>query len=146
MPHEWTAEHKEMVRTLVAEAKSATEVARLMPFPCTRNMIIGMVRRAKLGPFITKDGNEYPKTEKPKKIRVAKPRPVKAVKAPEVVKPKEAGPLNITLMELTERTCKWPTEGEREHQLFCGHEHKLGVSYCAAHAALMYYPKQPRVR
>lgn len=54
------------------------------------------------------------------------------IEAPEPVDAPE--PRNLTLMELTERTCRWPVgEATGEHQRFCGCEADLDRPYCDFH-------------
>ncbi len=51
----------------------------------------------------------------------------------------------LTLMELTERTCKWPIgDPATPNFYFCGLPTLPGKPYCEAHAALAYQPVQTK--
>lgn len=53
----------------------------------------------------------------------------------------------LTLMQLTERTCKWPI-GDPLHDdfHFCGHESGESSPYCSYHAKLAFQPSSERRR
>ena len=47
----------------------------------------------------------------------------------------------ISLMELTERTCKWPIgDPATETFWFCGHESEPGKPYCKTHISIAFQP------
>lgn len=47
----------------------------------------------------------------------------------------------VTLVELTERSCRWPMGDPRNDDFrFCGHSSPVGQSYCEHHRALAYGP------
>ena len=47
----------------------------------------------------------------------------------------------ISLMELTERTCKWPIgDPATDTFWFCGHESEPGKPYCKTHIAIAFQP------
>jgi len=51
----------------------------------------------------------------------------------------------LTLMELTERTCKWPVGDPATTQFwFCGHPVQPGKPYCEAHVAVAFQPMSSR--
>ena len=51
----------------------------------------------------------------------------------------------ITLMELTERTCKWPIgDPATEEFWFCGLASQPGKPYCEAHASVAFQPMSSR--
>lgn len=51
----------------------------------------------------------------------------------------------LTLLELTERTCKWPIgDPATDHFWFCGLPVKPGKPYCEAHVAVAFQPAAPR--
>jgi GcrA cell cycle regulator len=51
----------------------------------------------------------------------------------------------LSLMELTERTCKWPIgDPSRGEFYFCGHPVVAGKPYCKGHAAAAYQPMSSR--
>ena len=47
----------------------------------------------------------------------------------------------LTLMELTERTCKWPIgDPATENFWFCGHPSEQGKPYCPTHISIAFQP------
>ncbi|MDC0738152.1 GcrA family cell cycle regulator [Cognatishimia sp. SS12] len=51
----------------------------------------------------------------------------------------------LTLMELTERTCKWPVgDPATEHFWFCGLPTQSGKPYCEAHVGVAFQPMSSR--
>lgn len=52
---------------------------------------------------------------------------------------KKPTPRNLTLLDLTERTCKWPVNDGGPF-LFCGCEKPIEHSYCSYHAHLSVGP------
>ncbi|WP_444452734.1 GcrA family cell cycle regulator [Rhodobacter capsulatus] len=51
----------------------------------------------------------------------------------------------ISLMELTERTCKWPIgDPATEHFYFCGLPSQAGKPYCEAHVSVAFQPMSAR--
>ena len=57
----------------------------------------------------------------------------------------EKGARKLTLMELTERTCKWPIgDPATEEFWFCGLPVAAGKPYCEAHVSVAFQPMQAR--
>ncbi|MBV1925571.1 MAG: GcrA cell cycle regulator [Rhodobacteraceae bacterium] len=57
----------------------------------------------------------------------------------------EKGSKKISLMELTERTCKWPVgDPATEDFWFCGLPVKSGKPYCEAHVGVAFQPMSAR--
>lgn len=53
----------------------------------------------------------------------------------------------LTLLELTEHTCKWPTgDPQRPGFSFCGHQTKEDTPYCEHHAKVAFQPPSERRR
>ena len=51
----------------------------------------------------------------------------------------------LTLMELTERTCKWPIGDPATDKFwFCGHQAENGKPYCSTHVAIAFQPVSTR--
>ena len=51
----------------------------------------------------------------------------------------------LSLMELTERTCKWPVgDPATDDFWFCGHPVQTGKPYCEAHVAVAFQPMSSR--
>ncbi len=61
------------------------------------------------------------------------------------VKSVEKKSKKLKLMELTERTCKWPVgDPATEHFWFCGLGTEIGKPYCEAHNAVAFQPMSAR--
>ncbi len=71
-------------------------------------------------------------------VHVAKPRPIPV----EVPMPES---LHLTIMELTNSTCKYPDDGERA-VTFCGNPTEAGASWCPAHYRICYVTPDRRPR
>lgn len=57
----------------------------------------------------------------------------------------EQSALKLSLLDLNERTCKWPIgDPSTDDFYFCGHRAAPGKPYCEAHAALAYQPMSSR--
>ena len=53
----------------------------------------------------------------------------------------------LTLLEINDHTCKWPTgDPQRPDFSFCGHGTKEGTPYCEFHAKLAFQPPSERRR
>ena len=51
----------------------------------------------------------------------------------------------LTLMQLTERTCKWPIgDPATDDFWFCGHPVQAGKPYCETHVAVAFQPMSTR--
>lgn len=182
----WNEERVEALRTMWAEGKSASQIAKELG-NVTRNAVIGKVHRLGLSnraqPAKTeKDAAAAPKAKaapKPKPTKeepAAKPAPAPAVEARPAPLPARkpivpAGqPLppqpsqseisaetlaslaefekkakKLSLMELTERTCKWPIgDPATEAFWFCGHPAQAGKPYCKTHVGVAFQPMSSR--
>ena len=61
------------------------------------------------------------------------------------VKEVEKSAKRLTLMELTERSCKWPLgDPATPNFWFCGHPVQPGKPYCEAHVAVAFQPMSAR--
>lgn len=61
------------------------------------------------------------------------------------VKAIEKSARRLSLMELTERTCKWPVgDPATDDFWFCGHAVQQGKPYCDAHVAVAFQPMSSR--
>jgi len=61
------------------------------------------------------------------------------------IKEMEKTAKRLNLMELTERTCKWPVgDPATEDFWFCGHPVQVGKPYCEAHVAVAFQPMSSR--
>lgn len=167
----WTDERIGILKKMWKEGKSAAEIAKTLGKGVTRNAVIGKAHRMGL----SGRPSPIKKQAAPKKGKAATPAPKKAAKAPrggkkekaapaptrnsrnaapparEVEEPVSSGseiaPLNggITLLDLTERMCKWPIGDPREPDfVFCGRGIRIGTPYCPDHAAMAYQSSSRR--
>jgi len=182
----WTDERVEKLKTMWADGKSASQIAKELG-GVTRNAVIGKVHRLGLSNRATPGKSEEPTTDKveakaPKPKPVKKPEPV-AEEAPRAAVEAKPAPvplrkaivpagqplppqpsqseisaealanlaeierraLKLNLLELTERTCKWPIGDPATSDFwFCGHPAQAGKPYCEAHVAVAFQPMSSR--
>ncbi|QFU07898.1 GcrA cell cycle regulator [Rhodobacteraceae bacterium THAF1] len=68
-----------------------------------------------------------------------------SAEALETVREVEKGSKKLSLMELTERTCKWPIgDPAGENFWFCGLGVQAGKPYCEAHVGVAFQPMSAR--
>ena len=139
----WTDEKKEMLRMAWDEGLPASTIAEKLGDGVSRNAVIGKAHRmglpARPSPVKGAEGEAVESavledgTTAPKPRAAAKPR-VKPVK------------VQLTsLLELSERVCKWPIghPGDSDFH-FCGKPSNPGFPYCGEHCAVAYQAQMPR--
>lgn len=144
----WSKEQEETLARMWAKGCTCSTIGAAIGK--TRNAVIG--KRLRLGlpgrgeTTLKYRGNVRTtrKVNKPPEKRVltpphiAKLREFEAkMKAAPTQEPKQTlesapAPLNLTIIDLTDHTCKWPVNDGGPF-LFCGHEKEFGVPYCAYH-------------
>jgi GcrA cell cycle regulator len=159
----WTDERIETLRKSWEGGMTASQIADLLGEGVSRNAVIGKAHRLGL--------QARPSPVKPGETSVAAPAP--AVKAPPVVKPVAAAPAleavvaepvlpkpapkrpsravanakpaKTTLLDLSERVCKWPIghPGDADFH-FCGQPSKPSFPYCPDHCLVAYQAQLPR--
>jgi GcrA cell cycle regulator len=162
----WTDERVELLRKLWAEGLSASQISAQLG-GVTRNAVIGKVHRLKLSsrgrastapsrPKKPASTNGHKPVPRPVAHRSnganalqphfeadVAPRPHFTAAAPVVV------PISrhLKLVELTERTCKWPN-GDPLHEdfSFCGNDSAEAGPYCAYHSRIAFQPASERRR
>lgn len=148
----WTVERIEKLKRLYDERYSFAEIAAALGGGITRNSAIGKAHRLGLVGNKAKPKPKLPKPDKPPsaqcfsatvhKINAAKAAPAPKVRPePFVMQCAEVDPLGVSLMDLTDTTCRWP-EGDQPPFVFCGN--LASGPYCPAHARICYVPRQPR--
>lgn len=122
----------------LSRSQIAVELHRLTGSKFSRNAIIGKLARLGVPPK-AKAATTF-KQKRKFADRPAKPPPLlKAAPLPAAVAYQDS--LRLSLNDLTETTCHYPTEGITE---FCGHPVTCR-SYCAAHYRICYYaPREVR--
>lgn len=133
----WTDDMTAELRRLWKAGRSGAEIAEALGNGVTRAGAIGKANRLRLlKRHPRKTGDQFVKSVEAKlKPRIPKATPPKpAGRRLELVASVASAPLNIALLDLKPRMCRWPT-GDGKPQTFCGHDKISGNSYCAFHAA-----------
>jgi len=181
----WNDERVDALKTMWAEGKSASQIAKELG-GVTRNAVIGKVHRLGLSnrtatPAKPADKDVKAKASAPKPKPAAEAEPTRAepsvaaeprpaptpmrkaiVPAGQPLPPQpsqseisaealanlaafERKAKKLDLMQLTERTCKWPIgDPATEDFWFCGHPTQSGKPYCEAHVAVAFQPMSSR--
>ncbi|MGL4543740.1 MAG: GcrA family cell cycle regulator [Polymorphobacter sp.] len=153
----WTDERIETLRKGWEGGKTASQIAEELGEGVSRNAVIGKAHRLGLQarPSPVKLGDSEADGAAPAAAPVAKPVPAPRVKpeaavvekpAPRRVPRAEAAkPTKTTLLDLSERVCKWPIghPGEPDFH-FCGNASKAGFPYCEEHCLIAYQAQLPR--
>ena len=123
----WTDERIAKLSKLWDEGFSASQIAERLGEGVTRNAVIGKAHRLGL-------------KSRPSPVKSAKGKGGRPAK-----KAKPAKPAKITLLDLTERMCKWPSghPGDDDFQ-FCGKKAAAGLPYCEAHCEEAYQSQNVR--
>jgi GcrA cell cycle regulator len=167
----WTDERVETLRKLWSEGLSASQIAAQLG-GVSRNAVIGKVHRLKLSgrgrtappPARQKKPAQAPAAKTPQRP-AATPRPMTPsvgatalqtqFDAEPVARQLARSPENIVvpisrqlqLIELSERTCKWPIGDPLADDFhFCGNESGESGPYCRYHARLAFQPASERRR
>lgn len=107
----------------------------------TRNMVAGMSYR--MEPQLQFGNSEFSAAKLRRRRRPRRRRPptrmIEMIEEPLIEPP----PGELTLIELTEETCRWP-QGEYAPFVFCGAKRKTESTYCPWHCRIAYQPSRPR--
>ncbi|HEU4985709.1 MAG TPA: GcrA family cell cycle regulator [Rhizobiaceae bacterium] len=164
----WTDERVETLKKLWAEGLSASQIAAQLG-GVSRNAVIGKVHRLKLssrGRATSTPPRQKKSSHSNGTVRTQRPsRPVTASigatalqaqfdvepVARQYLRPVENVVVPISrdlkLVELTERTCKWPNgDPLSEDFSFCGNDAGESGPYCAYHSRIAYQPAAERRR
>jgi len=124
----WTEDRIDALRKLWDDGLSASQIAKELGEGVTRNAVIGKAHRLGL-----KSRPSPVKTDKEKK----KAAPKKVVK--------KTDKKLVSLLDLTDRMCKWPLGHPGDDDFhFCGKASEPGMPYCAGHCAEAYQAQPPR--
>ncbi len=137
----WTEDRVDKLKALWKKGLSASQIAEELGENITRNAVIGKAHRLGLSSRpspVKKPAQAKRKTAIPKKVAPA------AAAAPHAPEPLDKSG-KITILELTDRTCKWPLghPGDEDFQ-FCGSKSVPSQPYCTFHGAMAYQAPQPR--
>jgi GcrA cell cycle regulator len=151
----WTDERVELLKKLWADGLSASQIAAELS-GVTRNAVIGKVHRLGLSGRAKNPSSAAPRPRKARPsghiMRVSRPmvRGNTAL-AYDFEPEQEPGLLEIpieqrkTLLQLKERTCRWPV-GDPGSQdfFFCGGDAVNELPYCTYHSRVAYQPLDRR--
>ncbi|MDR6288482.1 MULTISPECIES: GcrA family cell cycle regulator [Inquilinus] len=137
----WTDERVTQLRQLWGNGKSASEIAEILG-GVSRNAVIGKAHRLELSgrpsPIKRKEDEEEETV-----VAVETAAPVAAKVAVRPAPERKSG--GATILNLTERMCKWPIGDPRDKDFhFCGKAAHGNLPYCAEHAAIAYQPPGKR--
>jgi len=143
----WTEERVAQLRQLWGNGKSASEIAEILG-GVSRNAVIGKAHRLELSgrpsPIKRKDGEDEDEGVATTNVAAveASPPAVQKVPAKPVPERKSGG---ATILNLTERMCKWPIGDPRDKDFhFCGKASHGNFPYCIEHAQIAYQPPGKR--
>ena len=138
---DWNDSNVAMLLRLWDEGKSAAVIATEIGAG-SRSVVIGKIHRLRTNrlpsePLVTKRATVVRKPS-PKRVWVHpfRPKPVPAVNPePAAISdlPADQPDNPVTIMQLTEHTCRWPCSGAGAETVFCGGEPVKGKSYCSRH-------------
>jgi GcrA cell cycle regulator len=137
MSHNWDDAAVTTLRDLNDAGLSSSQIANELG--CSRNAVIGKIHRMGMKKSKHSAGRKPQAPAKPKDRdrRI----PVKtAANLDFRIKPHPKGTVACSLLELTDRTCRFPISGpEAKDFLFCGNMIAAkGAPYCAFHTRLAY--------
>lgn len=155
----WTDDRVDTLRKLWTEGLSASQIAAELG-GVTRNAVIGKVHRLGLsgrakgtnnsgGGRAKKAAAQGTFTKASRKAAGAGPKKATAttVRPAPVVDVPEPKPMMLTLLQVTEHTCKYPIGDPQEESFgFCGAKSRDGSPYCEYHCKLTYQPHAERKR
>lgn len=158
----WNDERVDLLKKLWSDGLSASQIAAELG-GVTRNAVIGKVHRLGLSGRAKSSGQQSAiRAKRGSRSRSYATRPRKSQRAlantglrisgalrlaaeingVELVAPE---PLKLALVELTERTCKWPIgDPSTSDFYFCGLQCAPDKPYCSAHVSVAYQPMSSR--
>ena len=164
----WTDDRVATLSKLWADGLSASQIAAILAEGVTRNAVIGKVHRLGLSGRVKPAGVGGAKPRRKASPRAGTTTRMRTTATARSIgnaalkmdtdveyevrlKPAEdvVVPISkkLTLMELTESSCKWPTGGPtRPGFSFCGHKSKEEKPYCEFHSKLAFQPPSERRR
>jgi len=150
----WPSTDVATLRTMWADGTSAEIIAATLHV--SRNAVIGKVHRLNLPgrQTVTRTPRRPPRERTvtlrprtPERIHPGNLRgkregrkhdPGLPIRTPPRADAKVKRSLKLTILEITETTCKWPSAEDHPPYTYCGHETFEGLPYCAAHCRVAY--------
>ncbi len=164
----WSDERVELLKKMWGEGQSASQIAKELG-GVTRNAVIGKVHRLGLSNRSESGKSDATKAKAKPAAKPAAEAPAPMTRARAAIIPAgqrlppqpsaneidpealakvneiEKKAKRLTLMELTERTCKWPVgDPATEDFWFCGLPVQSGKPYCEAHVGVAFQPMSSR--
>lgn len=130
----WPSTDVSTLRTMWADGKSAQIISDIIG--CTRSAVIGKAHRLRLAPRQT----TVRSPARPRRERLVLRRP----RTPPVIPPtpradaKVLRSLKLTIVEITDSQCKFPSGEHHLPYTFCGHPTFNGLPYCEGHCRAAY--------
>ena len=171
----WTDERVETLKKMWSEGQSASQIAKELGGVTRNAVIgkvhrLGLSNRAGASAPPPEKKAAKPATPKPKRATKPEDKVIEVTVTPRkpivpagqplppqpsaneispealaTVREVEKGAKKISLMELTERTCKWPIgDPATDDFYFCGLAVKQGKPYCEAHVDVAFQPMSNR--
>lgn len=138
----WTDERIDTLRKGWEGGKTASMIAEELGEGVSRNAVIGKAHRLGLQSRPSPVKSEDSAVVAPAVVAkpVAKPAPRRIIRAVAAAKPSKT-----TLLDLSEKVCKWPIghPGEVDFH-FCGKDSKPSFPYCEEHCLIAYQAQLPR--
>lgn len=153
----WTDERVELLKKLWADGLSASQIAAELG-GITRNAVIGKVHRLGLSGRAKSPSSASPRPRKARSsshmMRVQRPQirgntalayDYDVAPEPELIEIPEHQ--RKTLLQLNEKTCRWPVGDPGSTDFyFCGGEAAPDLPYCTHHSRVAYQPASDRRR
>lgn len=154
----WTEDRVEILRKLWTDGLSASQIAAELG-GVTRNAVIGKVHRLGLSGRAksssnaggrtkrasTRTASSYAKAGRARASASGTTQSAPAPKAQVVVDIPKPTSLLMSLLQLTDTTCKWPTGDPQDDDFsFCGAKSRDSDPYCDYHCHLAYQPASDR--
>ena len=139
----WTEARIDTLKTLAADGLSASQIAAEMG-GLTRNAVLGKLHR--LGTQLVKKPGRptglKPRTKALHRTQFNRRRVAELANLnPAVVAlPPDQSPFACTIMDLTEKSCKWPLGTPSHDMHYCGDGKMSFGPYCPRHARLAWRP------
>ena len=148
----WTDERIELLRRSWESGMTASQIAETLGEGVSRNAVIGKAHRLGLQarPSPVRAGETLaPDVPAPVAAEEAVagdvPRVPPARKAVRAVTAPPRKPARTTLLDLSEKVCKWPIGHPGEAGFhFCGKPSQASFPYCTEHCAVAYQAQLPR--
>jgi GcrA cell cycle regulator len=137
----WPEARKEQLRKLWTDGLSCRDIAAQLGDGLSRNAVIGMVTRMGLSHRPRSGGRPakkrpVPRTRTLPRFAFRTP-PARPGHGP-VDLPVEQPANPVTLLELTDRSCRWPSGNNPATMLFCGATSVEGQPYCERHCRVAF--------